>query len=1207
MKFHRIFAIAQFKKWCALLLASAFLCAFLPAQAADRTHLRVGYYALDGYQNLDENGALSGYGYDLLQTIARYEPVSYTYHGHDESIAKLLHQLERGELDIITGIKRTPDLMERFDFSDRRIAIDSTILTVREGNDRLVSGDYSTYNGIRIGTLQGSYRSAELAAFAKSKGFRYHLVNYQTTTELTQALQKGYVDAILSSSLRSRKYEWTLESFNESQLYIAVRKGDQKTLSIINHALNRMTIEEEHWFTSLQHKYHTDAHSTLPFFTQAEYDYLRTQREAGRVFKVLVNPDRYPYSYVEDGQMKGIMIDLFDMIAQSSHIDYEWMILNNREEYGEALNARSADICIDLTPDFYLGEQQGYTITDTYLTAPFSWIRRSDTTGNIQLAAKLIYMALTPAQYAYHDAYHDIEYITYATEEECLQSVLSGATDAYCTYTYRAEQIVVNTPGSPLMSTISQSENQFTIGISRAEDAMLASILNASVHSIEDWERVDIIRRHSALTQHDFTMVELIMSNRYLASSILLALLAIVLLIMLITRLCKDQQSLQYTVRKQGDRLHEVLQSMITVLATAIEFRSVESGDHVQRIRGITHTVMSKLSQLYPQEYNLSKDDIEQIALASVLHDVGKIAIPDHVLNKPGKLTSVEYQIIKQHPVKGCELLERIPGLKEERLYAYAWDICRWHHERWDGRGYPDALEGDAIPIWAQAAAVADVFDALTSPRVYKEAYSREKAVQMILNGECGAFNPKVMEAFRQVADSLAVLEAPSAELLQHAPANRDLATLTITAFQTLLDHAGSMVYLKDVDLVYRAVSPSFAALAHCKPEEMLTHTDQELLKDQARAMRYETEETELLASREAMTETLEMYPSSKELPACISIARHRLTDSQGRIMGILGICRDVTAEYYSKRHHHMELSTLFTLPGNAYFSVYVDVTTWHLIEENRHPVNGITFPPNDTIQRLTEKARQKIVDKTGPAYHFYQNFNPEALQELYHNGRNDITLEYRRYISGHEERWIRDEIRFMIMPSTGHLSLLLTVYDIHTKKLQEQQLIQRAERDPLTNMLNRASLQHLVEETLSTSDPEADVHAMFIIDLDDFKHINDTLGHMAGDECLRQLASTIDGCFRANDLVARIGGDEFAVFMRHVSNADSVRKKAERLRSALENLALSTPGSDHSASIGVSLYPSNGTTLDELYAKADAAMYQAKRTGKNRVTIVND
>lgn len=221
-----------------------------------------------------------------------------------------------------------------------------------------------------------------------------------------------------------------------------------------------------------------------------------------------------------------------------------------------------------------------------------------------------------------------------------------------------------------------------------------------------------------------------------------------------VIELYRHRNHLEQVVREQVERLNKVNQSMVETLATVIEFRDSESGEHVKRICGLTRILMTKVSQMYP-EYYLPKEEIDKIVTSSVLHDVGKISIPDSILNKPGRLTKEEFEIMKQHTVKSCEILQKIPDLLDESVYNYSYDICRHHHERWDGRGYPDGLSGDDITIWSQVVSVVDVYDALTSERVYKKAFSHEKAVEMINNGDCGAFNPKVLKAFEQSMDKI--------------------------------------------------------------------------------------------------------------------------------------------------------------------------------------------------------------------------------------------------------------------------------------------------------------------------------------------------------------------------------------------------------------------------------------------------------------------
>ena len=186
------------------------------------------------------------------------------------------------------------------------------------------------------------------------------------------------------------------------------------------------------------------------------------------------------------------------------------------------------------------------------------------------------------------------------------------------------------------------------------------------------------------------------------------------------------------TLEKQANKLNQVNNFLIETLSTAVEFRNCESGQHIKRIRHTTQILLEAMSKEYP-EYALSPYHIEKISSASAMHDIGKIAIPDYILNKPGKLTSEEFEIMKAHCIRGCEFLQSIHYAQDEEYFRFCYEICRHHHERWDGNGYPDRLKGDNIPIWAQVVSLADVYDALTSKRVYKNAYSHEKAVKMII------------------------------------------------------------------------------------------------------------------------------------------------------------------------------------------------------------------------------------------------------------------------------------------------------------------------------------------------------------------------------------------------------------------------------------------------------------------------------------------
>ena len=195
----------------------------------------------------------------------------------------------------------------------------------------------------------------------------------------------------------------------------------------------------------------------------------------------------------------------------------------------------------------------------------------------------------------------------------------------------------------------------------------------------------------------------------------------------------------QFYEREKNSRM------MIDILAHIVEFRNNECAMHVVNVQNYTEILLHELVKK-TDKYGLSENDITLISNAAALHDIGKISIPDAILNKPGKLTPEEFQIMKSHSAIGSQMLSDLPFHNEEPIVKVSYAIARWHHERFDGRGYPDGLAGDDIPISAQVVALADVYDALTAERCYKKAFSHEKSIEMITNGECGTFNPILIE-----------------------------------------------------------------------------------------------------------------------------------------------------------------------------------------------------------------------------------------------------------------------------------------------------------------------------------------------------------------------------------------------------------------------------------------------------------------------------
>lgn len=205
-------------------------------------------------------------------------------------------------------------------------------------------------------------------------------------------------------------------------------------------------------------------------------------------------------------------------------------------------------------------------------------------------------------------------------------------------------------------------------------------------------------------------------------------------------------------IREQARKLRESNAAVIDALSSIIEYRSAETGQHIKRIQLFTRVLLEDVAKNCP---DLELDDarIAMIGSASSLHDIGKIAIPDAILNKPGRLTAEEFEVMKTHAVKGCEILSRLDRMGDRDYLRYASDICLYHHERWDGKGYPRGLKGGRIPVCAQVVDIADCYDALTTDRVYRRAIPPERAYNMILNGECGVFSPRLLESFRNVRE----------------------------------------------------------------------------------------------------------------------------------------------------------------------------------------------------------------------------------------------------------------------------------------------------------------------------------------------------------------------------------------------------------------------------------------------------------------------
>ena len=356
---------------------------------------------------------------------------------------------------------------------------------------------------------------------------------------------------------------------------------------------------------------------------------------------------------------------------------------------------------------------------------------------------------------------------------------------------------------------------------------------------------------------------------------------------------------------------------MITILSHIVEFRNGESGLHVLHIGTMTELLLRNLILKTEKYRYLTENDISMISMASALHDIGKIGIPESILNKPGKLTEEEFEIMKTHSAIGASMLEDLNLTHEEKLVKYAYQICRWHHERYDGRGYPDGLKGEEIPIAAQIVALADVYDALTSERVYKKAYSHETAIRMIMNGECGAFSPLLLDCLRDVQDGIQTelkvnslsrssnnqIRRIADEMLQHEELSASVRTLRLLEHERIKNQFYAAMS-QEIQFEYTAEPPMITISdfgAHkLGLKEMITdplHDPQlramfgeEFFRDLASAISYTTPENPITS--------LEVkIPFGEELRWVRFLCRAMYSDETVNRTGVIGKVIDIDQE----------------------------------------------------------------------------------------------------------------------------------------------------------------------------------------------------------------------------------------------------------------------------------------------------------------------
>ena len=361
-----------------LLMVVLFLLSYSPVYAAavpqkETPNYKVSYYAFDCFNMQDEYGENYGYGYDMLQGLSKYMQCTFSYVGFDKSAKECEEMLQKGEIDIYTAARRTPEREKDYVFSTYPAITATTCMNVKRGNKKIISGDYSTYNGLKIGLLERHTYNDRFKQFVKKKGFHCEIVYYTTPTELSNALIDGEVDALVDSYIRTPEDEVTIENFGETPYYFMARKEDKALIDDLDRAVDAMSVETPNWRSELYNQYYGSQDSNTEL-TLGEQALLKKMQADKTVVRAVMHPDREPYSWYEDGKGYGIAWDLFTATAKKLGLGYELVPVSSNAEYEKVLTSGAVDVWIDC----YCEEDENYTYkaTNPYLSTSVSVLRR---------------------------------------------------------------------------------------------------------------------------------------------------------------------------------------------------------------------------------------------------------------------------------------------------------------------------------------------------------------------------------------------------------------------------------------------------------------------------------------------------------------------------------------------------------------------------------------------------------------------------------------------------------------------------------------------------------------------------------------------------------------------------------------------------------------------------------------------------------------
>ena len=654
------------------------------------------------------------------------------------------------------------------------------------------------------------------------------------------------------------------------------------------------------------------------------------------------------------------------------------------------------------------------------------------------------------------------------------------------------------------------------------------------------------------------------------------------------------QKHLMRMITEQVYRREKSNRLMTGILSHIVEFRNAESGPHVQHIQTVSELLLRQLARK-TDRYPLTEDDIALISTASALHDIGKISIPDSILNKPGKLTAEEFEVVKTHAAVGASILQNLPMTQDEPLIQVAYQICRWHHERYDGHGYPDGLVGDQIPITAQVVSLADVYDALTGERCYKKAYPHETAVRMIQNGECGVFNPLLIECLLDIQDQLQreIGTPPEARnfslaaqrISDHMVREDDLPFENNLQYRLAYERekrtffapfAGGLQFDYNIRQDKASVS-DYTADPVC---ENRTFTADALLRlyavspEDSRRLRDAAKQTTPESPDASISATVTVRG---EKTLCrIAIRTLWSRESIRRMIGVVGYVVPIGTDHSAAPALSLRMNNITGLRARTILQelqLYFDKVR-------------LVTPEDHGVYKLNEDGSLKRRER--PCYAIWGSEqacrNCAGCKALSDKNRV-VKLELTK--TGNDQviaKSVVVEGRPFVLELISRSDVGIW-FDSHGKKI----LLEKYGRDFYTDALTGAYCRQYFEDQRASLQGEDGVA---MIDVDHFKEINDAYGHPVGDVALKKIVGAILSCIRSTDMLIRYGGDEFLVIFPQIQK-DAFTLKMRYIQDVVSRLAVDGyPDIRLSVSIGG---VHRVEPLTEAIRQADQLMYRDK------------